>query len=75
MTSGNGDIPLKGSLAMTNRIIKRYKELGGVLHTNKPINKIIISHNKAEVLFLMMTQLFMQTMLFVQLTQQKHLDV
>ncbi len=52
MTSGNGDIPMKGSLAMTNRIIKRYKELGGVLHTNKPVKKIIISHNKADGIIL-----------------------
>ena len=47
MTSGNGNIPLKGSLAMSLRIVARFKELGGVLHTNKPIKRIVIENKKA----------------------------
>ncbi|SCW55976.1 Phytoene dehydrogenase-related protein [Ruminococcaceae bacterium YRB3002] len=48
MASGNGGIPIEGSLAMSMRIVKKFKEMGGVLHTNKPIKKIIITGKKAE---------------------------
>ena len=48
MTSGNGNIPLKGSLAMTLRIVERFKELGGVLHTSTSVKEIIIKGKKAE---------------------------
>lgn len=47
MTSGNGDIPMGGSLAMTLRIVKKFKEMGGKLFTNIPVNKIIIENKTA----------------------------
>ena len=48
MASGNGNIPMEGSLAMTNRIVKKFQELGGVLHTSTPVKKIIIEKKKAS---------------------------
>lgn len=47
ITSGNGDIPAGGSLAMTERIVKRYKELGGKLHTNAGVRKVCIEGRHA----------------------------
>ncbi len=44
---GNGDIPLKGSLAMSLRIAEHFKKMGGVLHTNCPVKKILIEGKKA----------------------------
>ena len=48
MTSGNGNIPLKGSLAMSLRIVERFKEMGGVLHTATPVSEIVIKGKKTE---------------------------
>ncbi|MCQ2579656.1 MAG: FAD-dependent oxidoreductase [Treponemataceae bacterium] len=48
MASGNGNIPLKGSLAMSLRIAQKFKDLGGVLHTNTPVKRIIIEKKKAS---------------------------
>ena len=47
MASGNGRIPVGGSLAMTNRIVDRFKELGGELHLNTPVEKILVRKNRA----------------------------
>ena len=47
-TSGNGEIPLGGSLAMTNRIIGRFKEMGGELHTDAPVKRIIVENGTAK---------------------------
>ncbi|MCR5615075.1 MAG: NAD(P)/FAD-dependent oxidoreductase [Saccharofermentans sp.] len=47
MASGNGKIPLKGSLAMSLRIVARFKEMGGVLHTNAPVKRIVIEGRRA----------------------------
>ena len=47
MASGNGEIPLGGSLAMTNRMVKRFQQLGGILHCNAPVSKILIKNKKA----------------------------
>jgi len=33
MASGNGNIPLNGSLAMSNRIVQKFKDMGGKLFT------------------------------------------
>lgn len=44
---GNGDIPLKGSLAMLNRIAARFQEMGGILHTNTPVKRILVEGKKA----------------------------
>ena len=52
MTSGNGKIPMKGSLAMSVRIAIRFKELGGVLHTSASVKSIVISGGKAEGILL-----------------------
>ena len=48
MTSGNGKIPMKGSLAMSVRIADRFKKLGGVLHTSASVKSIVINRGKAE---------------------------
>ena len=48
MASGNGNIPLKGSLAMSLRIAKKFKEMGGVLHTDSPVKRIVVEGRKAE---------------------------
>ena len=47
MASGNGNIPLRGSLAMTLRIVDKFKGMGGVLHTNTPVKRIVIDGKKA----------------------------
>ncbi|MCR5502777.1 MAG: NAD(P)/FAD-dependent oxidoreductase [Lachnospiraceae bacterium] len=48
MTSGNGKIPLKGSLAMSLRMADRFKEMGGILHTSSSVEKIVIEKKKAR---------------------------
>ena len=48
MTSGNGNIPLGGSLAMTNRIIKRFEDMGGKLHLKTPVKSIIVENSTAK---------------------------
>ena len=47
MTSGNGNIPLEGSLAMTNRIVKKFKDMGGKLHLKTPVKRIIVENGTA----------------------------
>ena len=47
MASGNGKIPLKGSLAMSLRIASRFKEMGGVMHSNTPVKRIVVENKKA----------------------------
>ncbi len=48
MTSGNGEVPLGGSLAMTNRIIERFRNMGGKLFTNAPVRNIIVENSTAK---------------------------
>ena len=48
VTSGNGDIPKGGSLAMAMRIADKYRELGGILHTNSDVWRIILNGRKAS---------------------------
>lgn len=48
VTSGNGDIPKGGSLAMALRIADKYKQYGGVLHTNANVKKILLNGKKAK---------------------------
>ena len=48
ITSGSGDIPVGGSLAAALRICDRYKEVGGTLHTNCPVKKIVIAGKAAS---------------------------
>ncbi|MCI8597539.1 MAG: NAD(P)/FAD-dependent oxidoreductase [Lachnospiraceae bacterium] len=52
VTSGNGDIPRGGSLAMAMRIANRYQEAGGILHTNAEVEKILLKDKQAEGLLL-----------------------
>lgn len=52
VTSGNGDVPAGGSLAMAMRISKKYQELGGVLCTNSPVKKVLMKDQKATGLLL-----------------------
>ncbi len=47
MASGNGNIPLKGSLAMTLRIVSRFREMGGVLHNGAAVKRILIEGKRA----------------------------
>ena len=53
VASGNGDIPLGGSLAMVNRMLKRYKDLGGIIHCSNPVKRVCIDGNKASGIELM----------------------
>ncbi|MEE1218891.1 MAG: NAD(P)/FAD-dependent oxidoreductase [Ruminococcus sp.] len=52
VTGGNGDIPKGGSLAMSLRIADKYKKLGGKLHTNSSVEKILLNNKKAEGIIL-----------------------
>ncbi len=45
--SGNGEIPKGGSLAMANRMVKRFQELGGKLYCNAPVARILIKNGRA----------------------------
>lgn len=52
VTGGNGDIPKGGSLAMSLRIAEKYKEYGGVIHTNVSVKNIFINGKKSEGIML-----------------------
>ncbi len=52
VTGGNGDIPKGGSLAMSLRIADKYKEYGGVIHTNAGVKSILIDGKMAEGILL-----------------------
>jgi len=52
VTGGNGDIPQGGSLAMALRIAAKYKENGGILHTNSHVEKIVLKEKRAEGILL-----------------------
>lgn len=52
VTGGNGDIPKGGSLSMALRIADKYKECGGVLHTNAEVKKIRLNGKQAEGILL-----------------------
>ncbi|MDY3846425.1 MAG: NAD(P)/FAD-dependent oxidoreductase [Eubacteriales bacterium] len=46
-SSENGGIPLKGSLKTAKRIEERYLSLGGIIHKNSTVNKIITDVDRA----------------------------
>lgn len=48
ITSGNGDIPRGGSLAMALRIADTYKKSGGILHMNAEVTNIMLKGHHAE---------------------------
>lgn len=52
VTGGNGDIPKGGSLAMAMRIADKYKEKGGVIHTDADVKKVLLHGKRAEGLLL-----------------------
>ncbi len=54
VTGGNGDIPKGGSFPMALRMEKRYQELGGIMHLNAPVEKILVNakNKKAEGILL-----------------------
>lgn len=52
LTSGTGAIPMGGSVGVVERMVKRYTELGGKIHTGKPVEKVNISNGKAETISL-----------------------
>lgn len=47
MVSGNGEIPSGGSLAMVNRIVERFRQMGGKLYLNSPVASVLIENGKA----------------------------
>ena len=47
MASGNGKIPLGGSLEMALRMKKRFSDLGGKIFTGHGVQKIVIEKSKA----------------------------
>ncbi len=47
IVSGNGEIPKGGSLAMANRMVKRFRNLGGKLYCSTPVSRILIEKGKA----------------------------
>ncbi len=47
VTSGNGDIPLGGSLKTAQRIADKITSLGGKIKTSCPVKKIIVEKGKA----------------------------
>ncbi len=48
VTGGNGDIPRGGSLAMAMRIADRYRQSGGILHSNANVAKVLLNGKRAE---------------------------
>lgn len=47
-TGGTAAIPAGGSVAMVQRIVKRFQELGGIVHTGMTAEKININGGRAE---------------------------
>ncbi len=47
VASGNGEIPMGGSLAMAQRMAKRFQDLGGHLCCDAPVSRILIEKGKA----------------------------
>ena len=46
-TSSNGALPMGGSVGMVDRIVERYKNLGGVIHTGMTAQSVDIQKGKA----------------------------
>ncbi|MDD6037431.1 MAG: NAD(P)/FAD-dependent oxidoreductase [bacterium] len=47
VVNGNGEIPLGGSLQLSLRMEKRFKQLGGKIFYNKPVASIVVKNRKA----------------------------
>jgi len=52
VTSGNGNLPEGGSLALTNRMLDLYKSLGGEARTNAKVESFDIKNGKVEAVIL-----------------------
>jgi len=52
VTGGNGDIPKGGSVAMALRMAETYKNYGGVLHINTPVEQVVINGKRATGILL-----------------------
>lgn len=48
LSKGDAGVPEGGSLKMVQRIAKRFKDLGGKLFLNSPVNHVIIEENTAK---------------------------
>ncbi len=48
-TGNNGDLPEGGSMQVVNNMIKRFTELGGVIHTNSAVTGIHINRRKFKL--------------------------
>lgn len=47
IASGNGGIPVGGSMAMAMRMVDKYKSLGGDLRLNASVDEIVVNEGKA----------------------------
>lgn len=47
VANGNGDVPVGGSLAMTERIEERFKKMGGKLYCNRTVKRIVVEGSRA----------------------------
>jgi len=47
MHNRNAGYPIGGSLPMSLAMARRYTDLGGIIHYNKPVKKILVEGNKA----------------------------
>lgn len=47
VSSGNGEIPVGGSVKMIERMVKTYNDLGGKLYLGYPVKKVNVDNNKA----------------------------
>lgn len=47
IVDGNGNIPMGASLQMSLRMEKRFKELGGIIHYGKAVDRIFLEKKKA----------------------------
>ncbi len=47
MHNGNAGYPIGGSLPFAQAIEKRYRDLGGEVHYNSRVEKILVEHNRA----------------------------
>lgn len=47
VVSGNGDIPRRGSLAMAERMRKKYESLGGKVFTGAEVEEILVENKRA----------------------------
>ena len=47
VSSGDGDLPAGGSFGVTQRMARKYQKLGGILHTNCKVKKVMLKQKVA----------------------------